>query len=217
MESIAVLLIVMGLIFEGLALSGRANIATFLNFEFDRTGRLTSGTVGTVLLTAGLLVLLKNSPPPPYAPTPVPSAVTPLPTSPPVPPYDPPAPPPTDTTFRPSNIDGIWHLQWQVDLTNYESILYVSGDTGIMETVVSDVSGYVAIDQTMQRSPTEEGFVLRGSNPVFAATQLPVTGYSPDNLWFEIQPNGSIEHIHMCDNQSACAPAAFEFLGTNVQ
>ncbi len=106
-----------------------------------------------------------------------------------------------------SPVHGQWKLRYSVGGVVYESILRMKGYSGIMLTRFFDVNTRrtAIVQQTMRLKSYSNGLVILGYNPVYPGTNTPYPGYSPDNFFFQIRPNGSVL-FGTCDDARRCSP-----------
>lgn len=86
-------------------------------------------------------------------------------------------------------LDGNWRLQWRVSGINHQARLSMNGNFGTMRVNARMPNGnLIAAEQRMTLTPTQNGFILRGSRPTYPGTNRRVPNYNPDT--FRIQPVG---------------------------
>lgn len=109
------------------------------------------------------------------------------------------------------SLNGVWRVNWQVNGNHTSGRLYMQGNQGILRLRVRDRYGNMErIEQTMFLSPRRDGFALRGRNPMFTSTGMPVPSY------FRIRqtPNGWM--VTTCDDNRNCAPVMMQYLGSDT-
>ena len=116
---------------------------------------------------------------------------------------------------RIQSLNGAWRVNWQVNGYSMTGRLYMQGDQGVLRLRVRDGYGNTQrIEETMFLVPRENGFALRGSNPVFRGTNTPVPNYRPDNFRVRQTPDGWA--IRTCDSSGTCAPASMQYMGSEM-
>lgn len=113
------------------------------------------------------------------------------------------------------SLNGAWRVNWQVNGYSMSGRLYMQGDRGVLRLRVRDDYGNIQrIEETMFLVPRENGFALRGSNPVFRGTNIPVPNYRPDN--FRVRQTSEGWAIRTCDSSGICAPASMQYMGSEM-
>ncbi|OKH39130.1 hypothetical protein NIES2119_08355 [[Phormidium ambiguum] IAM M-71] len=113
------------------------------------------------------------------------------------------------------SLNGAWRVNWQVNGYSMSGRLYMQGNQGVLRLRVRDGYGNTQrIEETMFLVPRENGFALRGSNPVFRGTNIPVPNYRPDNFRVRQTPDGWA--IRTCDSSGICAPASMQYMGSEM-
>ncbi|MBD3882258.1 protein kinase [Phormidium tenue FACHB-886] len=108
-----------------------------------------------------------------------------------------------------ASIDGTWQLNWVVGGNSHEGTLTMQGNQGQLQVIVTELSDSSANDadevqQTMRLWSSPRGLILLGYNPIDLETNTTSPTYSPDNLLFEPQSNGSYK-VTVCDDNKNCA------------
>lgn len=86
-------------------------------------------------------------------------------------------------------LDGNWDLRWRVSGINHQGRLSMNGNFGTMRVNARMPNGnLIAAEQRMTLTPTQNGFILRGSRPTYPGSRRPVPNYNADT--FRIQPVG---------------------------
>lgn len=113
------------------------------------------------------------------------------------------------------SLNGAWRVNWQVNGVSMSGRLYMQGDRGVLRLRMRDTYGNTQrIEETMFLRPRENGFALRGSNPVFRGTNIPVPNYLPDN--FRIRQTSDGWAIRACNDSGTCAPASMQYMGSEM-
>jgi len=114
-----------------------------------------------------------------------------------------------------SSLNGAWRVRWEVNGYSMRGRLYMRGDQGTLRIRVTGPDGTTQrIEETMFLRPRENGFALRGRNPVYQGTNTPVPGYNPDN--FRVRQSLDGWAINSCDASGTCAPATMQYLGADM-
>ncbi|MFB2934446.1 hypothetical protein ACE1B6_04140 [Aerosakkonemataceae cyanobacterium BLCC-F154] len=109
------------------------------------------------------------------------------------------------------SLNGVWRVNWQVNGNYTSGRLYMQGNRGILRLRVRDRYGNMErIEQTMFLSPRRDGFALRGGNPIFTSTGIPVPNY----LRIRQTPNGWM--VTTCDDNRNCVPAMMQYIGSET-
>ncbi|XWK86397.1 MAG: hypothetical protein U7127_19530 [Phormidium sp.] len=104
-------------------------------------------------------------------------------------------------------LDGNWSLQWRVSGINHQARLSMNGNFGRMIVNARMPNGRVInAEQRMTLTPTQDGFILRGSRPTYPGSNRPVPNYNPDT--FRIQPVGRNQlRVTNCSS-GTCVPVS---------
>lgn len=116
---------------------------------------------------------------------------------------------------RIQSLNGAWRVNWQVNGVSMTGRLYMQGDQGVLRLRMRDAYGNTQrIEETMVLRPREDGFSLRGSNPVFRGTNIPVPNYPPDRFRIRQTPSGWA--IRACSDGGTCVPASMQYMGSEM-
>jgi hypothetical protein len=113
--------------------------------------------------------------------------------------------------------NGRWNIEWVLADVIHRGDLEMRGGTGLMRIEVRQATGafrYV-VDQTINMVIDGAGqpVFLIGSAPRDAATQQPVSHYTPDILKLKIDSARSVNIMGLCDANHVCAPVRAERAG----
>jgi len=115
-------------------------------------------------------------------------------------------------------IDGVWAVQFTAGNVVHQSLLVMKRSYGemITEYVDPNTDTLQKIRQKMRLWSVSQGLILKGHDPVDAQTnQQPSIGYSPDQIFILVSPNGSLsgENCSGEASQSVCSPTTFTYKG----
>ncbi|MFB2894511.1 hypothetical protein ACE1CI_16500 [Aerosakkonemataceae cyanobacterium BLCC-F50] len=104
-------------------------------------------------------------------------------------------------------LDGNWRLQWRLSGINHQARLSMDGNFGTMTVNARMPNGnLIAAEERMTLTPTQNGFILQGSNPTYPGSRRPVPNYNADT--FRIQPVGRNQlRVTNCSSGS-CVPVS---------
>lgn len=113
------------------------------------------------------------------------------------------------------SLNGVWRVRWEVNGYSMRGRLYMQGDQGTLRIRVTGLDGRTRrIEETMFLRRRENGFALRGSNPVYEGTNTPVPDYLPDN--FRVRQTSNGWATVSCDASGSCAPVTMQYLGSDM-
>ncbi|MGF1934395.1 MAG: hypothetical protein RM347_008335 [Nostoc sp. ChiQUE02] len=110
-----------------------------------------------------------------------------------------------------SPIYGSWKLRYSIDGVVYQSVLVMSGYSGVMRTRYFDsrINQKQVVDQEISLKSSSQGLVLLGYNPVYPGTSRRHPTYAADNFLFSVEPDGSVI-AYTCDDLQQCSSVDVE-------